>query len=56
MQSMMGWLVGLLVVELEVTPHNFPLRNVPDIHNAYLPIVRDLVSENQPITIVAQQG
>lgn len=56
MQGMMGWLVGLLVVELEVTPHNLRLRNVPDIQNAYLPIVRDLVSKNPPITIVAQQG
>lgn len=47
------WLMISLIIELEVTPHNDLSRNVPDIQNAYLPIVRDLVSNNPPVIIVA---
>lgn len=51
------WLMVLLVIELEVAPHNHRLwKNVPDIQNAYLPIVRDLVSKNQPVRVVAHWG
>lgn len=40
------WLMISLVIELEVTPHNHRSRkHVPDIQNAYLPVVRDLVSK-----------
>lgn len=39
------WLMVILIIELEVAPHGDHLRkNIPDIKNAYLPIVRDLVS------------
>ncbi|KAF6228798.1 hypothetical protein HO173_011646 [Letharia columbiana] len=41
--KLVHWLMVLLVNELEVAPHNHRLwKNVPDIQNAYLPIVRDL--------------
>lgn len=43
MQSM-DWLVVSLIIELETTPHNGHSRDTPDVQNAYLPIVRDLVS------------
>ena len=40
----MDWLVVSLITELETTPHNRHSRDIPDVQNAYLPIVRDLVS------------
>ena len=43
MQSV-DWLVVSLIIELETTPHNGHSRDIPDVQNAYLPIVRDLVS------------
>lgn len=43
MQSM-DWLVVSLIIELETTPHNGHSQDIPDVQNAYLPIVRDLVS------------
>ena len=51
------WLMVLLIIELEVTPYNGRLQNnVPDIQNAYLPIVRDLVRTKPLITSVAKLG
>ena len=39
------WLMVLLIIELEVTPQNNRTRkDVTNIQNAYLPIVRELVS------------
>ena len=40
----MDWLVVSLITELETTPNNRHARDIPDVQNAYLPIVRDLVS------------
>lgn len=49
------WLMVSLIIELEVTPHNHHSRkDVPDIQNAYLPVVRDLVSKVPLVTILAQ--
>lgn len=47
------FLMVLLIIQLEVTPHNPKEGNVPEIQNAYLPIVRDLVSENPTVAVVA---
>ncbi len=47
------WLMVSLIIELEVTPHNDRIKKkVPDIQNAYLPIVRDLVSKSPLLTTV----
>ncbi len=47
------WLMVSLIIELEVTPHNDRTKKkVPDIQNAYLPIVRDLVSKSPLLTTV----
>ena len=49
------WLMISLIIELEVTPHNHHSRkDVPDIQSAYLPVVRDLVSNIPIVTILAQ--
>lgn len=48
------WLMVLLIIELEVAPHcDHTWRKIPDIQNAYLPIVRDLVSTNATVTLAA---
>ena len=48
------WLMVLLIIELEVAPHSdHTWRKIPDIQNAYLPIVRDLVSTNATVTTAA---
>lgn len=50
------WLMVLLIIELDVTPHSDHLRkDMPDIQNAYLPIVRDLVIKNSLVAIVASR-
>ena len=44
----MDWLLVSLIIELEITPHNGQSRDIPNVQDAYLPIVRDLVSQISP--------
>lgn len=44
----------LLIIALEVTPHS-DRKDMPDIQNAYLPIVRDLAIKNSLVTIVVNR-
>ena len=46
-------LMILLIIELESAPHKN--SEGPNIQDAYLPIVRDLVSENLQMSIIAHE-
>ena len=39
------WFIVNMLTQLQITPHSLPTgRTIPEIQNAYLPLVRDLVS------------
>lgn len=55
--NLVHWLMVLLIIELEVSPYNGRLqKNVPNIQDAYLPIVRDLVRTKPLVTSVANRA
>ena len=44
-ETIPDWLLMKIILELQRTPNNFNAgRNKADVQNAYIPIIRDLVS------------